>query len=124
MGSVIALAAVADAALVLLFVVIGRASHNEGEVLSGTLAVAAPFLIALAIGWLVVRAWRQPLSIRTGILVWLATWTIGMILRHTVFDRGTDVSFIIVAGLFTGLFIVGWRAVAGRLVTSRLVSTP
>ena len=120
----IVVAALADAALVLLFVVLGRGSHNEGEALSGTLTVAAPFLIALATGWLLARAWRHPLSTRTGFVVWLVTLTVGMILRHTVFDRGTAASFIVVAGVFTALFLVGWRAVAGRLVPSRLVSTP
>jgi hypothetical protein len=123
-GAVIAVAAVVDAALVLVFVVLGRSSHDEGNFLAGTLGVAAPFLIALAVGWALARAWKQPLALRTGVIVWLTTVVAGMVLRHTVFDRGTAVSFIIVAGVFTGAFLVGWRAVAGRVMASRLVPAP
>jgi MFS-type transporter involved in bile tolerance (Atg22 family) len=122
--TVIAVAAVVDAALVLLFVALGRTSHDEGNVVSGTLAVAAPFLIALALGWVLARAWRQPLALRTGIVVWISTVVAGMVLRRTVFDRGTALAFVIVATLFTGLFLVGWRAVASRVVASRLVPAP
>jgi hypothetical protein len=120
-AAVIAVAALVDAALVLLFVTLGRASHEEGQMLSGTLSVAAPFLIALGLGWVVARAWKQPLALRTGVIVWITTVVAGMVLRHTLFDRGTALSFIIVATLFTGLFLVGWRAIANRVVASRLV---
>ncbi len=124
MATVIAVAAVVDATLVLVFVVLGRTSHEEGNLLTGTLSVAAPFLIALALGWIVGRAWRQPIALRTGVFVWITTVVAGMVLRHTVFDRGTALAFIIVATLFTGLFLVGWRAVAGRVQASRLVPAP
>jgi Protein of unknown function (DUF3054) len=124
LANVIAVAALVDAALVLVFVALGRTSHDEGNMFSGTLSVAAPFLIALALGWIVARAWKQPLALRTGVVVWITTVVAGMVLRHTVFDRGTALAFIIVATLFTGLFLVGWRAVAGRVVASRLVPTP
>jgi hypothetical protein len=123
-ATVIAVAAVVDAALVLVFVALGRTSHEEGQMLSGTLSVAAPFLIALALGWAVARAWRQPLALRTGVVVWITTVVAGMVLRHTVFDRGTALAFIIVATLFTGLFLLGWRAIARRVVASRLVPAP
>jgi len=121
---VIALAAVADAALVLLFVALGRTSHEEGNIISGTLVVAAPFLLALGLGWLIAGAWKHPLAVRTGVIVWITTVAAGMILRHTLFDRGTAPAFIVVATIFTGVFLVGWRAVASRVVASRLVRTP
>jgi hypothetical protein len=122
-AAVIAVAALVDAALVLVFVALGRTSHEEGQMVSGTLSVAAPFLIALGLGWVVARAWKHPLGLRTGVIVWLTTLVVGMVLRRTVFDRGTALAFIIVATLFTGLFLVGWRAIAGRVVASRLVPT-
>jgi Protein of unknown function (DUF3054) len=120
---VIVVAAAVDAVLVLVFVALGRTSHEEGNIVSGTLSVAAPFLIALALGWALARAWKQPLAVRTGVVVWVTTVVAGMVLRHTVFDRGTALAFIVVATLFTGLFLVGWRAIAGRVVASRLVPT-
>jgi hypothetical protein len=46
-----------------------------------------------------------------------------MVLRNLVFDNGTATSFVLVASIFLGTFIVGWRAVAGALAfrsTNRL----
>lgn len=104
--------AVADVLFVVLFVVLGRSSHDEGgNAVTGTLKVAAPFLIALAVGWVVARAWKSPTSPTTGIVIWVVTLVGGMVLRHFAFDRGTALPFIIVAGCFTLLFLVGWRFV-------------
>jgi hypothetical protein len=121
---VIAVAAAVDATLVVVFVVLGRTTHDEGNVVAGAAAVAAPFLIALALGWLVARAWKQPLGVRTGVVVWITTVAVGMVLRHTAFDRGTAASFVVVATVFTGLCLVGWRAIASRVMASRLVAAP
>jgi hypothetical protein len=103
-------AAVADVLFVILFVALGRKSHDEGgNVVVGTLKVAAPFLIALAAGWLAARAWKSPTAPTTGMIIWVVTVVGGMVLRHFVFDRGTALPFIIVASAFTLLFLVGWR---------------
>jgi hypothetical protein len=115
----LALAATIDVVAILLFVVLGRRSHDEGgSIIGDTVAVAAPFLLALGVGWLLARAWKAPAAPPTGIVIWLATAIGGMLLRRFVFDRGTALPFIIVASLFTLLFLVGWRVVnewlAGR----------
>ncbi len=108
--------AVADLVAVVVFVAIGRRSHDEGgNVVTETAAVAAPFLIALAVGWLAARAWRRPRALTTGAAVWVCTVALGMVLRHWVFDRGTATSFIVVATLVTGAFLLGWRLVAARV---------
>lgn len=108
-----------DVVAVVVFVAIGRRSHDEGgNAFVQTAKVAAPFLIALAAGWSAARAWKQPEALRTGAIVWVVTVALGMVLRHWVFDRGTAVSFIIVASVFTGVFLVGWRAVA-KVVRAR-----
>jgi hypothetical protein len=110
MSKRVVLSAVADVCFVVLFVALGRQSHDEGgNAVVGTLKVAAPFLIALAAGWLVARAWKSPTSPTTGIVIWVSTLAGGMVLRHFVFDRGTALPFIIVAACFTLLFLVGWR---------------
>lgn len=101
-----------DAALVVGFAALGRRSHEEGSSLSGVLEVAAPFLIALAAGWLVARAWRAPVSPRTGAIVWAVTVAGGLALRSAAFDRGIAPAFIVVAALTLGVLLVGWRAVA------------
>lgn len=115
----VALAAAIDVVAIVLFVVIGRNNHGEGGSVIGEAArVAAPFLLAVALGWALTRAWKAPAALSTGIIIWLVTVVAGMLLRRFVFDRGTAMPFIIVASLFTLLFLVGWRAVnewrAGR----------
>jgi hypothetical protein len=53
-----------DLAAIVVFVVIGRRSHHEdGSWIAGTARVALPFLIALAVGWLLARAWRAPYAL-------------------------------------------------------------
>ena len=102
-------AALADVCCVLIFVVIGRASHTKGESLAGIASTSWPFLCGLAVGWAASRAWRRPLAIRpAGITAWLCTVALGMILR-VVSAQGTAVAFIIVALAFLGAFLLGWR---------------
>jgi hypothetical protein len=105
-------AAVIDIVSILLFVVLGRSSHDEGgNAVTEAVKVAAPFLIGLGLGWVVARAWTAPTTPTTGMIIWVVTVAAGMLLRHFVFDRGTALAFIIVASCFTLLFLVGWRYV-------------
>lgn len=106
----VAIAAGIDIVAILLFVAVGRRSHDEGgNAVTEAVKVAAPFLIALGLGWLAARAWKTPTVPTTGMVIWVVTLAAGMVLRHFVFDRGTALAFIIVAGCFTLLFLVGWR---------------
>lgn len=108
----IATGALLDFCCVLLFVVIGRASHQVGESAAGIANTAWPFLVGAAIGWLATRGWRRPLGLVPGGLgVWLSTVAFGMVLR-VVSGQGTAFSFILVALAFLGLFLLGWRALA------------
>lgn len=105
-------AAVLDACCVLLFVVIGRASHSKGETLAGVASTVWPFLAGLAVGWLAARAWRRPAAILpSGTGAWLGTVAIGMLLR-VLAGQGTAFPFILVALAFLGLFLLGWRLAA------------
>jgi Protein of unknown function (DUF3054) len=106
------LAVVLDVCCVLIFVIIGRASHTKGESLAGIASTCWPFLVALGVGWLAARGWRRPLAIRPeGLVIWLCTVALGMILR-VVAGQGTAVAFIAVALGFLGLFLLGWRLLA------------
>jgi hypothetical protein len=100
-----------DTFSVVLFVAIGRREHERDSAIAGLIGTAAPFLIALALGWLVLRAWRRPTAWATGIGVWAVTIVAGMLLRNLVFDDGTATSFVIVAASFLALFLIGWRLV-------------
>ncbi len=108
-------AAAFDVVSILVFVAIGRRSHDEpGTVIIGIGKVAAPFLIALAFAWAVTQAWKRPLAVKTGIAIWALTVIDGMLLRHFVFDRGTATSFIVVTAIVTAVFLIGWRLIATR----------
>jgi len=100
-----------DAALVVAFAATGRATH-DGDVWAGLAQTAWPFLAALALGWVVTRAWRRPTApVRTGVGVWLTTVVGGMLLR-ALSGQGTAVAFVIVATLTLLAALVGWRLIA------------
>jgi hypothetical protein len=103
------LAALADAACVVAFAALGRASHEEGSAVGGTLEVAAPFLVGGALGWAVARGWTAPVSLRIGAAVWAGALVGGMLLRNLAWDRGTAPSFVIVTAIVLGLLLLGWR---------------
>jgi uncharacterized membrane protein len=101
----------ADVAAVVVFAVAGRNAHDESSGAGTVPTIAAPFLIGLLIGWIVSwRAGSEPAVPRTGVVVWLATVVIGLLLRRTVWDRGVALSFVIVTALVLGALLVGWRA--------------
>jgi hypothetical protein len=140
------IAAVLDIACVLIFVVIGRASHVKGESLAGIASTSWPFLCGLAAGWALSRAWgaaapgfpagrlrdrpaksvvdravdmRWPAAVwPAGVIVWACTVAVGMVLR-VVSGQGTAVAFVVVALVFLGLFLLGWRAAAQLTARSR-----
>ena len=98
-----------DTTSVVLFVLAGRATHQAAA--TGSFGTAAPFLIALGIGWVVMRAWNDPASIRTGVGVLISTFGVGMVLRRFVFDDGTALSFVLVTAAFLTLTLMGWRMI-------------
>jgi hypothetical protein len=115
------LAVALDVLVVLVFVIIGRASHTKGETLAGIASTAWPFLAGLGAGWLaLLLAWprtrrardQSPFAIvPAGVVAWLATVAVGMTLR-VVSGQGTAIAFIAVALAFLGLFLLGWRLLA------------
>jgi hypothetical protein len=138
-GLATAIPQVIDTCCVLAFVVIGRASHAQGETLGGIASTAWPFLAGLAIGWLG-AGWagssrladkrlpgrrrlpgKQRLPGRQGVIVWLATVAVGMILR-VVAGQGTAVAFVAVALAFLGLFLLGWRLLVRYILLIRSLS--
>jgi MFS-type transporter involved in bile tolerance (Atg22 family) len=111
-SKVVLWSAVTDVLCIVIFVAIGRRNHDEGEAASGIFSVAAPFLIAAVAGWLASQAWKKPIELQTGVIIWLTTIILGMVLRHFIFDDGTATAFIIVATVFLCAFLNGWRAIA------------
>lgn len=111
----VVLAAVADVLVVIVFVAIGRRSHDEGGALAGIASTAWPFLVGLGVGWIVTQAWRRPTALATGVGIWIVTVLVGMLVRRFLAGDGTAPAFIVVATIFTGTFLIGWRAIAALL---------
>lgn len=108
----VALALAIDVVCVVVFCTIGRRSHAEGITASGVAHTAWPFLTGTVVGWLGVRAWRRPFTLApTGLVIWISTVLIGMLLRKAS-SQGVAPSFIVVASTVTALLLLGWRGAA------------
>src|SRR6218665_3004701 len=109
-------ALIVDAVLVLIFAVIGRASHQEDPL--GFLQTAWPFLVALVVGHALAALMgsgpRRPWSLLWGVTVWVVT-VAGVMLLRIVTGDSAQIAFIIVATIVLGVFLVGWRALAAVL---------
>jgi FtsH-binding integral membrane protein len=113
-----------DVLVVVVFVLIGRRNHNEDGTVDGFLRVAAPFLLALAGAWVSGRKrWSSASHWRYGVVIWVFTVGMGLLLRRMVFHNGTALAFVIVATLFLGLGLIGWRVVANVIADKRVASS-
>ncbi|WP_336651408.1 MULTISPECIES: DUF3054 domain-containing protein [unclassified Leucobacter] len=114
-----ALALAVDAALVLLFAGIGRASHSRGGALLGLIETAWPFLVGLLLVWGWGMVWREPVRLlRSGVPVWVGTVVLGMAMR-LLSGQGTAPAFIIVATVTLGAFLLGWRGIVTLVLRIR-----
>jgi peptidoglycan/LPS O-acetylase OafA/YrhL len=108
-------AALADIVGVLVFCAIGRRSHAEGLTAAGVAQTAWPFLVGAAVGWLLSRAWRRPTAVvPTGVVVWVCTVAVGMLLRKAA-SAGVAFSFVIVASAATAVLLLGWRVLVASV---------
>jgi hypothetical protein len=104
---------------VLVFCAVGRRSHDEGLSATGVAATAWPFLTGTVVGWLASRAWQRPTAVvPTGVVVWLCTVAVGMLLRKAS-SAGVAASFVLVAALVTAVLLLGWRAVVALSMRRR-----
>jgi DUF3054 family protein len=101
---------VTDVIGVLVFCAVGRRSHDEGLNIAGVATTAWPFLTGTIIGWLAPRAWQRPTAVvPTGVVVWLCTVAVGILLRKAT-SAGVAASFVLVAASVTAVLLLGWRA--------------
>jgi hypothetical protein len=108
-------AALADVVGVLVFAAVGRRSHAEGLTVTGVAETAWPFLVGTAVGWLSSRGWRRPTAVvPTGLVVWVCTVAIGMLLRKAT-SAGVAGSFVVVASAATAVVLLGWRVAVAAL---------
>src|SRR6185437_6582504 len=108
----------ADLLAVVVFVLLGRRSHDEGSAVAGTVATAWPFVTGALVGeGVVVLTRRRPDSLAAGVVVTAGAVVVGMGLRSLA-GGGTPVSFVVVATTFLAVFLLGWR-LAARLLSRR-----
>jgi hypothetical protein len=116
------LVALVDLVWVLVFAAIGRANHGEAVGPTGLLTTAWPFAAGWLVGWVLVLAVpparARPLGAVAGALVWVPTVVAGMLLRVAT-GAGVQTSFVIVATIVLGVFLLGWRGVAALVRRSR-----
>lgn len=98
-----------DLVLTAAFVAIGMSSHESS--LSEYPLTALPFLLALALAWLIPAVRREPASLRSGAIVWGVTTAGGLALR-ALFGGGVSGAFPVVTALVLAALLLGWRLVA------------
>ncbi len=105
-----------DLLVVLVFATVGRLSHAEGAAVLGIGLTAWPFVVALAASTIALLAMRRPThTLLNGVFVWLGTLIVGMLLRAGT-GGGVQASFVVVAGVFLALTMLGWRLLARRRI--------
>ena len=108
-----------DLLAVIVFVLIGRASHGEG--ILGLLVTLWPFAVGLLVGHVLalVLGQRETRSVRwAGVVVWVSTVVVGMVLR-AVSGQGVQLSFVIVTVLVLAALLLGGRLVAWLIARRR-----
>ncbi|MBF4589945.1 DUF3054 domain-containing protein [Curtobacterium sp. VKM Ac-1395] len=124
------LAAVIDVVLIVVFALIGRSSHGEANAPLALWTTAYPFLAGWAIAYVTSGAWARPLRFwPTGVVAWILTVFVGMAIRVATGQGVVDgnplpISFLIVATIVLGVFLLGWRAVARGVIRLRTRRTP
>lgn len=99
----------------MVFVVVGRRNHDEATSIAGTFKTAAPFLLALACGWVLSRSWVRPFAPNALVATWFVTVAGGLALRRLVFSDGIATPFIVVTTITLGVLIGIGRLAAKKL---------
>lgn len=105
-----------DLVLVVVFAIIGRASHSEGLTPAGIWSTAWPFLVGALLAW--VATW-WPLAKRCGggpalwqgAVVVVVTVVLGNVGRVAA-GGTTHWTFIVVTTVTLSILLLGWRLVA------------
>lgn len=103
-----------DLLVVLVFATIGRLSHAEGADPVGIGVTAWPFVVALVGTTVALIGMNRPTEqFLSGVIVWAGTLGFGMWIRANAGD-GVQPSFVVVAGIFLAITMLGWRLLARR----------
>lgn len=105
-----------DVVAVLVFALIGGASHGSG---GEVLRIAWPFVVGLLTAWALPHVWRVPwLLWPAGVTVWVLTTGIGLVLRWLTGGGVSGAMPWITVGVLGVLLLVA-RPLVGRIVRAR-----
>lgn len=113
---------ITDVLAIALFALLARMAHQSEEMpfnFAGWLETLWPFLLGVALAWIVITlaTWDGARLAPAGLSAWIITASTGLIIWGVKNGAVPHISFIIVAGVMSGLLMLGWRAagmVAGR----------
>jgi hypothetical protein len=108
--SLLGVAPVLDALGLVLFVVLGRRQHHIHAGSDEFWDTLWPFLAGWFAAAVATRLYLSPLSWRRALPTWLVAVPLAMWLRIALTHRTFFLSFTIVATIFVGLLLLGWRA--------------
>lgn len=108
---------IVDLVFVVVFAIIGRASHGLSA--TGVFTTAWPFLVACLVAWAaIILVKLEGFGWREGLIVWLVTVIGGMVLR-VLSGETAAWAFVLVAALVLCAFFFGWRIMHGLLLKRR-----
>lgn len=85
---------------------------------------APPFVLGLVVGWVIVVTARvAALRWLAGVVLWVSTLIVGMVVRYFT-GQGVAVIFVTVAASLLALTLVGWRAIAAAIRAMRRKEHP
>lgn len=101
---------VADLVCLLAFAIGGKGSHEAGDSDWVVLVIVWPYAVAAGVAHagLVARGRPTRRAWPEGVVVLAVTYALGMLLR-AVSGRGLAPGFLVVAGLYLAVTMLGWR---------------
>lgn len=107
-----------DTLAIAVFALLARIAHQTDEMplnLTGWLSTLWPFLVGVALAWVIVTFAGKAEGARSGVLIWLITVATGLTIWGMKNQQLPHWSFIVVASVMSALLMLGWRGVA-RLI--------
>ncbi|MCT1683974.1 DUF3054 domain-containing protein [Corynebacterium appendicis] len=107
-----------DTLSIAVFALLARIAHQTEEMplnLTGWLSTLWPFLVGVALAWVIVTLARKGEGKGNGVFIWLITVATGLIIWGIRNQQLPHWSFIVVASVMSALLMLGWRGIA-RLI--------
>ncbi|MEJ6013211.1 DUF3054 domain-containing protein [Corynebacterium sp. H127] len=106
-----------DVIAILAFAIFARLAHkSEPFTVANILDTWWPFLVGVALAWAIIAALKlRATSLLAGSFVWVLSAVGGLSIWGIRNGHVPHISFIIVATVMSGLLLLGWRLLAGRI---------